>query len=307
MYRPLFVSIFVVSLFQAEMEISENGSSRQGEIVIYHPDESVHLDVRVENETVWLTLRQLSLLFGRDRTVIGRHISNIFKEGELQKDLVCAKFAHTGEHGRNKGFVQTRDVDYYNLDVIISVGYRVKSVRGTQFRQWALKVLKEYLIRGYAIHPRFEELERRVQRAEERIDFFIKTNLPPEEGVFYDGQLFEAYAFAAGLIRMAKKRIILIDNYIDETVLTLLDKRSPEVDVTVYTRWVTPQLQLDIDKHNSQYPAIEVCLFNKAHDRFLIVDERVYHVGASLKDLGKRWFAFSLMRDILPQDLLSRI
>ena len=212
-----------------------NPSLQTGEIIVYNPNDSIKLNVWMENETVWLTIKQLALLFDRDRTVIGRHIKNIFTEGELQPSLVCAKFAHTGEYGRNVGYTQTKDVVFYNLDVIISVGYRVKSVRGTQFRQWANTVLKEYLIRGYAINPRIEQLERRVTKTEEKIDFFIKSSLPPVQGIFFDGQIYDAYEFICGLIKSAKSRIVLIDNYADDTVLTMLDKRNGSVSSTIWT------------------------------------------------------------------------
>lgn len=278
-----------------------------GEIMIYNPDDSIHLEVRLEHETVWLTLKQLALLFGRDRTVIGRHIKNIFAEGELAPSLVCAKFAHTGEYGRTEGYTQSRDIDYYNLDVIISVGYRVKSIRGTRFRQWANRVLKDYLIRGYAINPRLEQLEKRISKAEERIDFFVKTALPPVEGIFFDGQIFDAYEFICDLIKSAKTRIVLIDNYIDDTVLAMLDKRGDGVTASVYTQHVSHQLKLDIEKHDEQYPAIGVSIFKKSHDRFLIIDDSVYLVGASLKDLGKKWFGITLMSAIDPNEMISRL
>jgi len=278
-----------------------------GEVAIYNLDDSIKLNVRMTKETVWLTIRQLALLFNRDRTVIGRHIKNIFSEGELDPSLVCAKFAHTGEYGRAAGYTQTKDVDFYNLDVIISVGYRVKSVRGTRFRQWANAVLKEYLIRGYAINPRLEQLEQRVAKTEEKIDFFVKTALPPVEGIFFDGQIYDAYEFICGLIKSAKTRIILIDNYVDETVLTMLDKREAGVTATIYTQKISSQLQLDITKHNAQYPAIDVKEFTKFHDRFFILDNQVYLIGASLKDLGKKWFAVALMSETAPEILLSRL
>lgn len=278
-----------------------------GEVAIYNLDDSIKLNVWMTKETVWLTIRQLALLFNRDRTVIGRHIKNIFSEGELDPSLVCAKFAHTGEYGRAAGYTQTKDVDFYNLDVIISVGYRVKSVRGTRFRQWANAVLKEYLIRGYAINPRLEQLEQRVAKTEEKIDFFVKTALPPVEGIFFDGQIYDAYEFICGLIKSAKTRIILIDNYVDETVLTMLDKREAGVTATIYTQKISSQLQLDITKHNAQYPAIDVKEFTKSHDRFFILDNQVYLIGASLKDLGKKWFAVSLMSETDPEMLLSRL
>ncbi len=278
-----------------------------GEVAIYNLDDSIKLNVWMTKETVWLTIRQLALLFNRDRTVIGRHIKNIFSEGELDPSLVCAKFAHTGEYGRAAGYTQTKDVDFYNLDVIISVGYRVKSVRGTRFRQWANAVLKEYLIRGYAINPRLEQLEQRVAKTEEMIDFFVKTALPPVEGIFFDGQIYDAYEFICGLIKSAKTRIILIDNYVDETVLTMLDKREAGVTATIYTQKISSQLQLDITKHNAQYPAIDVKEFTKSHDRFFILDNQVYLIGASLKDLGKKWFAVALMTETAPESFLSRL
>ena len=294
-----------------EKELDSSTSDKlvetQGEVVIYNPEDSIKLDVVLKRETVWLTLKQLSLLFDRDRTVIGRHIRNIFKEGELSAPLVCAKFAHTGEYGRTEGFTQTREVDYYNLDVIISVGYRVKSIRGTLFRQWANKVLKDYLLRGYAINPRLEQLERRVSATEEKIDFFVKTSLPPVEGIFFHGQIFDAYVFVSDLIKSAKKELILIDNYVDETVLTLLDKRNQGVNATIYTQQISKQLQLDLSKHNAQYAPVNIKEFNKAHDRFLIVDDQVYHLGASMKDLGKKWFAFSLIKDLTPNELMAKI
>ena len=278
-----------------------------GEVAIYNLDDSIKLNVWMTKETVWLTIRQLALLFNRDRTVIGRHIKNIFSEGELDPSLVCAKFAHTGEYGRAAGYTQTKDVDFYNLDVIISVGYRVKSVRGTRFRQWANAVLKEYLIRGYAINPRLEQLEQRVAKTEEKIDFFVKTALPPVEGIFFDSQIYDAYEFICGLIKSAKTRIILIDNYVDDTVLTMLDKRKAGVTATIYTQKISSQFQLDSIKHNAQYPSIDVKEFTKSHDRFLILDNQVYLIGASLKDLGKKWFAVALMSETDPQILLSRL
>ena len=271
----------------------------QGEIILYQPDKEVKLEVRLENETVWLSIDEMSQLFGRDISVIGKHIRNIFKEGELVKDSVWAKFAYTASDGK------IYQVDYYNLDVIISVGYRVKSQRGTQFRQWANKVLKEYLLRGYSINRRLKDLEEKVDAKfvqherqldylTDKVDFFVRTSLPPVEGIFYNGQIFDAYKFAADLIRSAKKSILLIDNYVDESVLLMLSKRGIGVTATIYTHTISNQLNLDIKKHNSQYPRIEVKTYKQCHDRFLIIDDTdVYHIGASLKDLGKKMFAFS--------------
>lgn len=269
---------------------------------VHFTDDTIRLEVRMGEETVWLTQAQKAELFNKDRTVIGRHIRNIYQEEELEKDITCAKFAHMGSEGD-----QQYEYTAYNLDVIISVGYRVKSKRGTKFRQWANKVLKEYLLKGYSVNQRIERLEQRVSRTEEKIDFFVRISLPPQQGIFFDGQIFDAYRFASDLVRKAKKSIVLIDNYIDDTVLSLLDKRAADVDATIYTHHFNQQLQLDIERHNSQYPAIEVKQFNKAHDRFMLIDDEVYHIGASIKDLGKKWFAFTLMRDVTAQELLDKI
>ena len=274
-----------------------------GEVAIYNPDDSIRLEVRLENETVWLNRAQMSLLFDRDVKTIGKHINSALVE-ELKGVPTVAKFATLQQEGDR--WVR-RPKEYYNLDMILSVGYRVKSSRGIAFRRWANTVLKEYLLRGYTINPRLEQLERRVAKTEEKIDFFVRAALPPVEGVFYDGQIFDAYEFASKLIKSAKNEIVLIDNYVDETVLTMLDKRDPSVKATIYTKQVSAQFQLDINRHNAQYPPIDIQAFNKAHDRFLIIDDKVYHIGASLKDLGKKWFAFSLMQDITPKDLISRI
>lgn len=260
----------------------------QGEIILYQPDNEVKLEVRLENETVWLSIDEMAHLFGRDISVIGKHVRNVFKEGELVKDSVWAKFAYTASDGK------TYQVDYYNLDVIISVGYRVKSVRGTQFRQWANKVLKEYLLKGYSVNRRLSDLEHTVAEHSKKIDFFVRTSLPPVEGVFYDGQLFDAYKFAIDLIRQAKQSIVLIDNYVDDSVLLMLSKRNEGVSAVVYTRKVDEQLRLDLERLGKQYPPVEVRICTKCHDRFLILDDKdVYHIGASLKDLGKKIFAFS--------------
>ena len=267
------------------------------------------LEVRLENETVWLSIDEMSQLFGRDISVIGKHIRNIFKEGELVKDSVWAKFAYTASDGK------VYQVDYYNLDVIISVGYRVKSYRGTQFRQWANNVLKNHLLKGYSVNQRLRNLEERVdakllQHEKQldyltgKVDFFVRTSLPPVEGIFYDGQIFDAYKFAADLIRTAKKSILLIDNYVDDSVLLMLSKRNEGVTATIYTHTISHQLKLDIQKHNSQYSQIDVKTYKQSHDRFLILDDTdVYHIGASLKDLGKKMFAFSKL--VIPSKAIA--
>lgn len=260
----------------------------KGEIILYQPDETVKLEVHMEDETVWLTQAQMVELFCSTKQNISLHINNIFKEKELVKDSVVKKSLTTASDGKK---YQT---NFYNLDVIISVGYRVKSVRGTQFRIWANSILKEYLLKGYSINQRLSELEKTVALHSEKIDFFVRTSLPPVEGIFCGGKVFDAYKFATDLIKSARKSLILIDNYVDESVLLILSKRNPGVSATIYTQKITPQLQLDLDKHNDQYPPINMRTYRNGHDRFLIIDgEEVYHIGASLKDLGKKMFAFS--------------
>ena len=275
-----------------------------GLVAIYNPSESVRLDVRVNNDTVWLTQNQMGILFGVDRTVIVRHIGNIYKSGELSEESTCANIAQVqNEGGRSVRRIQK----YYDLDVILSVGFRVNSSKAIYFRRWASKILKDYLLGGHLISSRMDTLEKRVSQVEEKMDLFVNASLPPMEGIFYDGQIFDAYLFVSKLIKGAAKEIVLIDNYIDETVLTLLDKRESKVSATIYTKAIDRQLRLDLQRHNEQYSPIEIRLFGKAHDRFLIIDDSVYHIGASLKDLGKKWFAFSLMRDLDPQELIQKI
>lgn len=260
----------------------------QGEIILYQPDSEVKLEVRLEEETVWLTQMQMAELFQTSKQNVSLHTNNIFKENELDRNSVVKESLTTASDGKKY------QVKYFNLDVIISVGYRVKSIRGTQFRQWANRVLKEYLLKGYSVNRRLTELERTVAEHSKKIDFFVRTSLPPVEGIFYDGQLFDAYKFATDLIRTAKKSILLIDNYVDESVLLMFSKRNNGVKADIYTQTISSQLQLDLNRHNSQYPPIKIHAYKKSHDRFLIIDGTdVYHIGASLKDLGKKMFAFS--------------
>ena len=272
----------------------------KGEIVIYQPNDNIKLEVRIEAETVWLNRQQIAVLFDRDVKTIGKHVNNALAQ-ELKGEATIANFATVQKEGDR---LVTRGVDYYNLDMILSIGYRVKSQRGIDFRKWANKVLKEYLLRGYAINQRIERLEQRVSKTEEKIDFFVRTSLPPVEGVFYDGQIFDAHVFVSDLIKTAKKRIILVDNYLDESVLVTLSKREPNVTAKIITKTVSNQFQLDLNRHNSQYLHIEVVERNNIHDRFLIIDETVYHIGASLKDLGKKLFAFSKM-EMSPETILG--
>lgn len=284
----------------------------KNEIILYQSDAlASHLEVRIEEDTVWLNRQQIATLFGRDVKTIGKHINNIFSEGELEKAVVVANFATTTQHGAIKGKLQIISVEYYNLDVIISVGYRVKSKQGTQFRIWANNVLKDYLLKGYALNQRINRVENTVEDLAvivKRIDLQIKTNSIPTQGIFFDGQIFDAYKLTSRIIRSAINSIVLVDNYIDENTLTLLAKKEKEVNVLLLTKSLSKQLILDIQKANEQYHNFDVKIFSRSHDRFLIIDlVEVYHLGASLKDLGKKWFAFSKMDKNSVGDLLNEI
>ena len=279
-----------------------NIDSNTGEIVMYQPDETIRLEVRMGEETVWLTQQQMATLFQRDQSVIARHIRNIYKEEELDEEGTYAKFAYMGHDG-----LQLYEVTHYNLDVIISVGYRVKSKRGTRFRQWANQVLKDYLLKGYVVNQRISVLEHQVADLTEKVNFFVRSSLPPVEGIFFDGQIFDAYVQIVSLIKQANHSIVLIDNYIDETTLTMLSKRDASVSATIYTRQLSNQQQLDIERHNQQYPPITVNLCQRNHDRFLIIDDVVYLFGASLKDAGKKLFAYIKMKDTPATELLNNI
>jgi len=281
-----------------------NIDSNTGEIVMYQPDETIRLEVRVENETVWLTQQQMADLFLTTKQNVSLHISNIYDEGELEYVTTVKDYLTVQKEGKR---MVKRHINLYNLDVIISVGYRVKSLRGTRFRQWANRVLKEYLLNGYSVNRRFETIEQRLTAAEDKIDFFVRSSLPPVEGIFFDGQIFDAYVQIVNLIKQAKHSIVLIDNYIDETTLTMLSKRDTSVSATIYTRQLSNQQQLDITRHNQQYPPITVNLCQRNHDRFLIIDDVVYLFGASLKDAGKKLFAYIKMQETPAAELLNNI
>lgn len=272
----------------------------ENEIIIYQPDETIKLDVRLEDETVWLNRHQMAQLFGRDVKTIGKHIASALSEelaaastsdnvtfADKKHNSVVAKFATTASDGK------TYQMEHYNIDMVLSVGYRVKSQRGIDYRHWANETIKNSLIKNHIVNQRITCLEEKVAEHDKKIDFFIKTSLPPVEGVFFEGQIFDAYNLVSDLIRNAKKEIILIDNYIDDSVLKMLDKRDVNVSATIYTAGISEKLQLDLAKHNSQYVPITINIFKKFHDRFLIIDDDVYHIGASIKDLGKSVFAFS--------------
>lgn len=267
----------------------------KNEIILYRPNElSEHIEVMLENETVWLNRQQMALLFGRDVKTLGKHINNVFSEGELNAIATVAKFATVQNEGGRR---VERQVEYYNLDVIISVGYRVKSKQGTQFRIWATNVLRDYLLKGYAINQRMNRIENNVEDLSQKVNEIslqLKTQEIPTQGVFFDGQIFDAYELASRIIRSAKKSIVLIDNYIDENTLMHLSKKEKSVQVLLLTKSISKQLQLDLKKANEQYGNFKAKTFTQSHDRFLIIDNKeVYHLGASLKDLGKKWFAFS--------------
>lgn len=285
---------------------------QQGEIVLYQPETTFKLEVRLENETVWLTQAQIAELFGTGRQAITKHLKNIFNSNELEENSVCSILELTAADGKN---YKTK---VYNLDAILSVGYRVNSKNATLFRRWANSVLKDYMLKGYSLNHRFERLEDKIdtrfqrydseiQRLSNQVDFFVRHSLPPIEGIFFAGQIFDAYKFVCDLVKSARKSIVLFDNYIDESVLTLFGKRGKSVSVVIYTDKITPQLELDIKRFNSQYSPIKVKLYTKAHDRFLIIDGEIYHIGASLKDLGKKLFAFSKISAIPPEIIYKQI
>ncbi|MDP3463661.1 MAG: RhuM family protein [Bacteroidales bacterium] len=264
------------------------------EIIIfsYSNQPQLKIEVRIEDETVWLTQAKIAELFGVRRPAITKHLKNIFISGELDEDSTCSILEHMGADGNQK--YKTK---YYNLDVILSVGYRVNSINATQFRIWANKILKEYLLKGHVVNHRLNRVEEEVNQIKGRIneiEFMVQANLQPNEGIFYDGQVFDAWQFVSRLVKEAENSIILIDNYIDESILHLLSKRKTGTSAIIYTGKISKQLETDLNKHNQQYPIIELKHFTKSHDRFLIIDQKdVYHIGASLKDLGKKWFAFS--------------
>ena len=270
------------------------------EIILYQPDASVKLEVRLEDETVWLTQQQIADLFGVKQPAISKHLKNIFESEELDEASVHSILEYTAADGK---LYRTK---FYNLDAILSVGYRVNSKNATLFRQWANRILKEYLLRGYSVNQlllhmesridhRLSEHDNQIRELSGKVDFFLRTSLPPKDGVLFDGQIFDAYRFICDLVKLANKRIVLIDNYIDETVLTLLDKRRSGVLATIYTKRINRQLQLDIERHNDQYTPIDVRTAPNIHARFMVVDDTLYHIGASIKDLGLKLFAFSKM------------
>ncbi|CAM4056232.1 RhuM-like protein [Flavobacterium branchiophilum] len=284
----------------------------KNEIVIYQTNETeTQIEIQFKQDTFWLTQQQIADLFGTQRPAITKHIGNIFSSGELDEKVVSSILEHTTKHGAIKGKTQDVKVKHYNLDVVLSVGYRVNSIRATQFRIWANRVLKDYLLKGYAINNRMNRLEDKVDSLNAKInqiDLQINTHLIPTQGIFFEGQVFDAYELASKIIRSATKSICLIDNYIDESTLIQLSKKNKNVFVTLLTKNNSKQLALDVKKANDQYGNFELKPFDKSHDRFLIIDEStVYHLGASLKDLGKKWFAFTKMDSYSVENILHSI
>jgi len=296
-----------------DIQTAQHDGPQQGEIILYQPDETVRLEVRLEDDTVWLTQQQMAELFLTTKQNVSLHVNNIFREDELQEASVVKESLTTAKDGKRYR------MKLYNLDVIISVGYRVKSKRGTQFRQWANEVLKDYLLRGYTINlqlqqmeqrmdarleahvqneqKRFSQIEQTLDNQQQKIDFFVRTNQPPVEGVLFEGQIFDAYKLVEALVKSAKREIILIDNYIDASIFELLEKREENVEAAIYTDHISQSLTHLQRLNQQQYGRrIEVKEYNnRFHDRFLILDDAIYHFGASFKDLGKRLFAFELM------------
>lgn len=281
----------------------------KNEIVLYRPNDLVeHIEVKIDDDTVWLTQIQMATLFGQTKQNVSLHINNCFKEGELEK-LATVKESLTVQTEGNRSI--KRKIEYYNLDVIISVGYRVKSKQGTQFRIWATNVLRGYLLKGYALNQRIDRIENNFENLSNevsKISLQLKTQELPTQGIFFDGQIFDAYAFVSSLIKKAQKEIILIDNYIDENAITHLSKKAEKVQVLLLTKTISKQLALDLKKANEQYGNFEAKELSTSHDRFLIIDRsELYHIGASLKDLGKKWFAFSKMEGNMLEMMLAQI
>lgn len=278
----------------------------KNEIILYQTGElPEHIEVRLEDETVWLTQAQTATLFGQTKQNISLHINNCFKEGELMADSVVKDSLTTAKDGKKYS------TKYFNLDVIISVGYRVKSKQGTQFRIWAIHVLRDYLLKGYALNQRMNRIENNfdhLSKEVNKISLQLKTQELPNQGVFFDGQIFDAYELASRIVRSAKKEIILIDNYMDESTITHLSKKAEKVKVFLLTKTISKQLALDVKKANEQYHHFEAKILTASHDRFLIIDRmELYHLGASMKDLGKKWFAFSRLDGNILEIMLGQI
>lgn len=280
------------------------------EMKLYQSEDlQVKLDVLVENETVWLNQAQIAALFGVQKSAISKHLKKIFDSGELCQEAVVSILETTAADGKQYS------TKFYNLDAVLSVGYRVNSIYATHFRIWANHVLKEYILRGASVNQRFEHIERRLfvneselQSVNRKIDQLVQTALPPKQGIFFDGQIFDAYQFVSDLIRSAKISIVLIDNYADDTVLTQLTKRADGVTATVCVSRLTEAFRLDIERHNRQYPPVQLRVLSAVHDRFLLLDDSIlYTSGASFKDLGKKLFCFTQIESTDVVEVVRRL
>ena len=300
------------------MNSTKQNTNLQGELVIYQVNDDVKIEVVLNDDTVWLSQSQIVQLFQSSKANISEHIKSIYQQNELDRDSTVRNFRTVRVEGNREVF---RNITYYNLDVIISVGFRVNTKIGIHFRQWANNILKNNLLKGYSINQRIDYIENKfdnklynhdvqLKEINEQINYFVQKSMPPVQGVFYGGEIFEAYKFMSNLIKIANESIIVVDNYIDESVLTMLDKRKDGVVATIYTDKISNQLKLDLERHNKQYSAIEIQTVKDIHDRFVIIDnEDVFHIGASLKDLGKKLFAFSKLNlsvDALLKELLTK-
>jgi hypothetical protein len=304
----------------------------KGEIVLYQPEGEVRLEVRVENETVWLTQAQMAVLFNTDRTSITKHIRNIYQTGELEEISTCAKIAQVRIEGERE---IARKMPFYNLDMIISVGYRVNSISGIRFRRWANQVLKDYILKGYAIRQRKiatdlqivdrlqeqrqliknqqteitefkDETEKRLSAVEQHIDFFVKASQTPTSGILTTGTRFDGFVLIADLVKSAKHSIVFIDPYATIEVLKFAAMRAKGVQAIVYSARITPDFKEAVALHNKQYPGLEPKTMRTIHDRFLLVDDTVYHFGASFKDMGNEMTAFSILDFITPTEVIEK-
>ena len=291
---------------------SGEGDDEKNEIIVYQPEGGeFHIEVRMDQDTVWLTQAQMAELFNTDRTSINRHIRNIFQTQELYENSTCAKIAQVRLEG---GRSIKRVVPYYNLDMIISVGYRVNSISGTRFRQWANRVLKEHMLKGFSVNQRLvahenrlENIDSRVIYLEKQVDFFVKANLPPKEGVLQAKAFWNGYEFVVQLVRSAKQEIAIIDPFADDTALSLMPKRNPGVNAIIYSARINQTMKAECERLNRQCPPVELRTMREVHDRFIVVDETVYHIGASIKDLGNKLTAFSVLSLLTKQQLLEMI
>lgn len=289
-----------------------NTDGEKNEIIVYQPEGGeFHIEVRVEQDTVWLTQAQMAELFGTDRTSITRHIKNIYQTKELEEYSTCAKIAQVRIEGGRK---ISRSIPFYNLDMIISVGYRVNSICGTQFRRWANKILKEHMLKGFSVNQRLishenklENLDSRMINLEKQVDFFVKAKLPPKEGMLQAKAYWSGYEFAVQLVRSAQKEIIIIDPFADDTVLSLMFKRPPGVNAIIYSARINQTMKAECDRLNRQLPHVDLQNMREVHDRFIIIDDTIYHIGASIKDLGNSLTAFSVLQFITKDDLLKMV